>query len=74
MAALDTDGQPGAVASGPETISMISFAELNHPRVVEQFTGVTDSLRNGNTFVPVNVEGLGILPEQPAADKELHRE
>jgi hypothetical protein len=53
---------------------MMSFAELNHPRVVEQFTGVTDSLRNGNTIVPVNGEGLGILPEQPAVDEEPDRE
>ena len=73
-AALLADAQPAAHA--PSSISIMSFANPEDPKVVRQFTKVTGFLvdsRRGFIYV-VNNEGLWILNEKPARDIELEKQ
>ena len=56
-----------------KTVTVMSFAEPAHPRMVQQFNGVTAMLSEHGLIYLVNADGLWILQEQPAEDKEIDR-
>ncbi|MDE3166668.1 MAG: hypothetical protein KGN36_12755 [Acidobacteriota bacterium] len=66
-------GDDPAQPAKPRTVSILSFADPQRPRMVRQFLNVTDLLRDrarGLIYL-VNNQGLYILQEKPAKDREL---
>jgi hypothetical protein len=65
-----------APAPAPRTISILSFADPEHPALVRRFDGVTAMLKDpsrGLVYL-ANPEGLWVLRMEPATDVELERE
>ncbi len=59
-----------------KTVSIVSFADSDHPKTVRQFTKVSAfRIEEGRGLIyVVNDGGLWILRQKPAPDKELERE
>jgi len=75
-AVLEIEVAPGEAAKPARTVSITSFANLEQPRVIQQFTKVTDLVRDrqrGLIYL-INDQGLYILQERPAVDQELEDE
>lgn len=70
-AALVTDLDTSPAPVGARTVSVMSFTDPNHPKLVQQFKGVTAMLNGHGLIYLVNADGLWILQEQPGEDKEL---
>jgi hypothetical protein len=71
--ALTTSTQlPG----GPETVTITSFADPAHPKMLRQFLHVTGLVRDGSRglIYLANDEGLFILRESPTTDIDLQRQ
>ncbi len=63
-------------APAPQTVTILSFADPEHPQVARQFSGVTSMLKDtsrGLIYI-TNSEGLWVLRLEPAADVELQKE
>jgi hypothetical protein len=60
----------------PQTVTIVNFADQAHPRVVQQFSGVTSVLkdRSRGIIYLTNPEGLWVLRLDPATDMELQKE
>jgi len=74
-AALMTTSHP-APRQTPETVLLVSFADVAHPKVVRQFSGVTCHLKDSDRglIYLTNTEGLWILRENPGTDVELQKQ
>lgn len=65
-----------ASALPPRTVSIMSFTDPEHPKVEQQFNGVTAILKDpsrGLVYL-TNAEGLWVLKMDPARDRELEQE
>jgi hypothetical protein len=71
---IATEGTPNAKPA--RTVSITSLTDSDQPKVVRQFTNVTDVLRDSQRglIYLVNDQGLYILQEQPAVDQQLEDE
>jgi hypothetical protein len=60
----------------PQTVTILSFADPEHPRVAQQFSGVTAILKDmpANLIYLTNPDGLWVLRLDPAKDVQLERE
>ncbi len=75
-AALFTTSAAAVPPAAPDTVVIMSFADLASPREEHRFTHVTGLLRaerRGLTYL-VNDEGLWILQHKPAPDSDLERQ
>jgi hypothetical protein len=73
-AALVTQESPRA-ASRPESLRIMNFADIEHPQIVREFTGVTAVARDdrrGLIFL-ANGDGVWILRQQLAEDPAMVR-
>lgn len=70
-AALVTDLDTSPAPVGGRTVSVMSFTDPHHPKLVQQFKGVTAMLNGHGLVYLVNADGPWILQEQPREDKEL---
>jgi hypothetical protein len=60
----------------PQTVTILSFADPEHPKVARQFSGVTSMLKDtsrGLVYL-ANSEGLWVLRLDPATDVDLDKE
>jgi hypothetical protein len=66
----------GSRAAMPRTVSIVSYADPEHPRVERQFLGVTAMAQDAARRVTylTNGDGLWILRAKPAPDLESLRE
>src|SRR5262249_13090960 len=55
----------------PQTVTILSFSDPEHPKVVRQFSGVTAMHRNGTLIYMTNGEGLWVIQMRSGTDKEL---
>jgi hypothetical protein len=57
-------------------VTILSFADPEHPAVARQFLGVTSMLKDTSRglIYLVNSDGLWVLRVEPAADIELQKE
>lgn len=74
-------GTAALISSSPatptrQTVTIMSFADPEKPKVVQQFSGVTSTLKDTSRglIYLVNPEGLWILRMEPATDVELQKE
>jgi len=60
----------------PETVTILNFADSEHPKVARQFSGVTSMLEDSSRglIYLANAEGLWVLRPVPATDTELEKE
>jgi len=60
----------------PQTVTVMSFADPERPKVARQFSGVTSMLKDNSRglIYLVNSEGLWVLRVEPATDVQLERE
>lgn len=63
-------------APAPQAVTIMSFADAEHPKVVQQFSGVTAMLKDearGLIYL-ANPDGLWVLRLNPATDVEAEEE
>ncbi|MGO4880789.1 MAG: hypothetical protein ACLP59_08210 [Bryobacteraceae bacterium] len=60
----------------PRTVTIVSFADPEHPTVTQQFAGVTATVqdRARRLIYLANSDGLWVLRDKPATDMEAQRE
>ena len=65
-----------ASAPAPQTVTILSYADPEHPKVARQFSGVTSMLKDTSRglIYLANAEGLWVLRLDPATDVELEKE
>jgi len=65
-----------ASAPAPQTVTILSYADPEHPKVARQFSGVTSMLKDSSRglIYLANSEGLWVLRLDPAPDAELEKE
>jgi hypothetical protein len=63
-----------AAATPPQTVTIVNFADQEHPRVERQFAGVTAIVKQGEFVYLANGDGLWVLQLVPARDAELEAE
>ena len=75
-AALITSPSEPTEQSINQTVTILSFADPEHPAVARQFLGVTSMLKDTSRglIYLVNSDGLWVLRVEPAADIELQKE
>ena len=63
-------------APAPDTVTIVSYEDPAHPKVVRQFSHVACMLKNvaRGVIYLVNDEGLWVLQTRPAPDRELLEE
>ena len=81
-----TEGVPAAVVGSaalltsasrhpaPQTVSIMNYADPEHPQVTQRFSGVTAMLKNGSWIYLTNADGLWVLKMEPATDARLMQE
>jgi len=59
-----------------QTVTVLSFADPEHPTVARQFSGVTFMLKDASRglIYLVNSDGLWVLRVEPATDIQLQKE
>jgi hypothetical protein len=57
-----------------QTLSILSVSPEGSTKLVQEFKGVTSVLRAGAQIYIVNAEGLWVLQQDPAMDKQLEKE
>jgi hypothetical protein len=74
-AALLTETSTPPAAARPGSVSIVSFADPDHPRTLRKFDHVTAFWihRERGLIYLANSEGLWILRQNPAPDQELER-
>lgn len=74
-AELVTSSPPGATPE-KQTVTVLSFADPEHPSVVRQFSGVTAMVNDDarGLIYLADSGGLRVLRAEPATDVELERE
>ena len=74
-AALITSPSEPTEQSINQTVTILSFADPEHPAVARQFLGVTSMLKDTSRglIYLVNSDGLWVLRVEPAADIELQK-
>jgi hypothetical protein len=75
-AALITSPSEPTERSIDQTVTILSFADPEHPAVARQFLGVTSMLKDTSRglIYLANSDGLWVLRVKPAADIELQKE
>lgn len=70
---LVASSTPAAV---PQTVTVLNLADQEHPKVTQQFSGVTSILKDTSRrlIYLTNPEGLWVLRLDPATDVELQKE
>jgi len=63
-----------ASAPAPRTVTIMSFADPEHPKIEQQFAGVTAMLKEGMFVYLANAQGLWVLRMTPATDAELQEQ
>jgi hypothetical protein len=65
-----------ASTPAPQTVTILSLADTEHPKVAQQFSGVTSMLQDGSRglIYLTNPEGLWVLRMEPATDVALEKE
>jgi hypothetical protein len=57
-----------------QTLSILNLSGDGSPRLVQEFKGVTSVHRDGAQIYLVNGDGLWVLQQRPAEDKQLDKE
>ena len=75
-AALFTTAQPASGAPVPDTVTIVSFEDPAHPRIVRQFSHVVCQRKDDarGLIYLINDEGLWVLRETPAPDRALEED
>ena len=75
-AAMFTAAQPAPGTQAPESVTIMSFDDPAHPRIVRQFSHVACLLKDARRSLTylVNDEGLWLLYSNPGRDRELEEE
>lgn len=68
--------RPPLQASGPQVVTIMSFGDSAHPRVVQKFSGITAILKDDSRglLYLVDPDGLWVLRLVPATEVELEKE
>ncbi|HTB14789.1 MAG TPA: hypothetical protein VK752_24620 [Bryobacteraceae bacterium] len=66
----------GETEKAPRTVTILSLANAEHPKIVREFSGVTSMLKDDarGLIYLTNPDGLWVLRLDPATDVELEKE
>lgn len=72
-AVVGTTALVASPASAPtrQTVTIMSFADPEHPKIEQHFAGVTAMLKQGSLVYLANAQGLWVLRMTPATDEAL---